>query len=311
MSHLIKTLRTIIITAAGLCAATTVYAQERGQATMVGERGQATTRVPLNFGSATTVDLGNGVYTFTKQGARNIFIVTDDGVIATDPISPEIADAYMSEIRKVTDQPIKYLVYSHNHWDHVRGGQIFKDAGAQVVSHQACVKYFHRDPNPEVVNPDITFEGPRHDITLGGQTLELHYFGRNHGECLVVMRMPSINAIFLVDLVTPYGVSGGSGLVNDFYPIDWIRSLKQIEAMDFDYMIGGHGPPKAPPWAITERREYLEALLAAVKAEMDKGTPTAEFYQAISLPKFQHLRNYDRLMPLNAERFRSYYILGW
>lgn len=276
-----------------------------------GERGQATTRVPLNFGSATTVDLGQGVYTFTKQGARNIFIVTDEGVIATDPVSPAIAETYMEEIRKVTDKPVKYVVYSHQHWDHIRGAQIFKDAGARIVSHQKCVRYFHRDPNPDVVMPDITFEGPRYDLTLGGKTLELHYFGRNHGECLVVMRVPDVNAIFVVDLVTPYGVSGGSGLINDFYPTDWIRSLKQIEAMDFDYMIGGHGPPKAPPWAITERREYLEALMAAVKVEVDKGTPTDEFYQAIHLPKFQHLRNYDRLMRLNAERFRTYYILGW
>lgn len=275
------------------------------------ERGQATLRVPLNFGKATTVDLGNGVYTFTKQGARNIFIVTDEGVIATDPISPEIAESYRAEIRKVTDKPVKYVVYSHQHWDHVRGAQIFKDEGARIVSHQKCVRYFHRDPNPDVVLPDVTFEGPRHDLTLGGKTLELHHFGRNHGECLIVMRVPDINAIFVVDLVTPYGVSGGSGLINDFYPTDWIRSLKEIEAMDFDYMIGGHGPPKAPPWAITERREYLEALMAAVKTEMDKGTPTSEFYQAIRLPKFQHLRNYDRLLALNAERFRTYYILGW
>ena len=275
------------------------------------EQSQATDRIPINFGRATTVQLGDGIYTFTKQGARNIFIVTDEGVIATDPISPEAADAYMDEIRKVTDQPIKYLVYSHQHWDHIRGGKIFKEAGATVVSHQECVKYFHRDPHPDVVLPDMTFEGPRYDVDLGGRTLELHYFGRNHGDCLVVMRIPEINAIFLVDLVTPYGVSGGSGLINDFYPPDWIRSLKQIEAMEFDYMIGGHGPPKAPPWAVTERREYLEALMAAVKAEMDRGTPSAEVANAIRLPRFQHLRNYDRLLSRNAERIRAYYILGW
>ena len=275
------------------------------------EQGQATLQVPINFGRANTVELGDGIYTFTKQGARNIFIVTDDGVIATDPISPEAADAYMAEIRKVTDKPIKYLVYSHQHWDHVRGGKIFKDAGATVVSHQECVKYFHRDPHPDVVPPDMTFEGPRYDLKLGGRTLELHHFGRNHGDCLIVMRIPDINAIFLVDLVTPYGVSGGSGLINDFYPTDWIRSLKQIEAMDFDYMIGGHGPPKAPPWAISERREYLEALMTAVKAELDSGTPSSDVANVIRLPKFQHLRNYDRLLSRNAERIRAYYILGW
>jgi glyoxylase-like metal-dependent hydrolase (beta-lactamase superfamily II) len=266
---------------------------------------------PPYFGGAKTVKLGDGIYSFTKQNARNIFIVTDEGVIATDPISPDAAADYMAEIRKVTDKPVKYLVYSHQHWDHVRGGQIFKDAGATVLSHQACMTYFHRDPNPDVVLPDQTFEGPRFDLELGGKTLELYHFGRNHGDCLIVMRIPEINAIFLVDLVTPYGVSGGSGLINDFYPTDWIRSLKEIEAMEFDYMIGGHGPPKAPHWAVTERREYLEALMVAVKSEMDSGTTPGDIAGAIRLPKFQHLWNYDRLLARNAERIRAYYILGW
>ena len=273
--------------------------------------GTVVPRVPLYFGSASTVDMGGGVYTFTREGARNIFIVTDDGVIATDPISPTAAAVYMEEIRKVTDKPIKYVIYSHKHWDHARGGQIFKDEGATVISHQACVKYFQRDPHVEVVPPDITFEGPRYDLELGGRTLELYHFGRNHGDCLIVMRIPEINAIFLVDLVTAYGVSGGSGWMNDFYPTDWIRSLKEIEALDFDFMIGGHGPPRAPRWAVTERREYLEALMAAVKFEMDNGTPPGDIPGAIRLPKFQHLYNYDRLLAVNAERIRAFYILGW
>mgnify|MGYP001370766452 CR=1 FL=1 len=301
MGHSFRGLAAILSFTAGL-SEINLQAQERGQTTL---------QVPINFGRATTEQLGEGIYTFTKQGARNIFIVTDDGVIATDPINPDVAEAYMGEIRKVTNKPIRYLVYSHQHWDHVRGGQIFKDVGAVVVSHQKCINYFHREPHPDVVMPDFTFEGPRYDLELGGRTLELHYFGRNHGECLIVMRITDINAIFLVDLVTPYGVSGGSGLINDFYPTDWIRSLKEIEAMKFDFMIGGHGPPTAPPWAIRERREYLEALMAAVRFEMEKGTPSSNVANSIRLPKFQHLRNYDRLLARNAERIRAYYILGW
>ncbi len=262
--------------------------------------------------SAKTHRIGPGVYTFSHEGARNIFLVTAAGVIATDPISKEAAALLLTEIRAITDQPIRYVVYSHQHWDHVKGGQILKDAGATFISHHRCMKHFHRHVNPDVVQPDVTFEGASYDLTLGGRTLQLRYFGRNHGDCLIVMRIPEEKAVFIVDLVTPGGVSGGSGWMNDYYPKDYIRSLQAIEEqLDFEHMIGGHGAPIAPKSAVTERRLYLEALMAAVKAELDKGTPRGEILENIDLPEFRHLRNYDTHMKLNAERMLVYYAIGW
>ncbi len=67
-----------------------------------------------------------------------MFIVTTDGVIATDPVAygrPTGGADYVDEIRKVTDKPIKYLIYSHHHYDHIAGGKAFKDAGATFVAH--------------------------------------------------------------------------------------------------------------------------------------------------------------------------------
>ena len=126
------------------------------------------------------------------------------------------------------------------------------------------------------------------------------------------MRIPEEKAVFIVDLVTPGGVSGGSGWMNDYYPKDYIRSLQAIEEqLDFQHMIGGHGAPIAPKSAVTERRLYLEALMAAVKAELDKGTPRGEILENIDLPEFRHLRNYDTHMKLNAERMLVYYAIGW
>ena len=72
----------------------------------------------------------DGVISFRFFFHRNIFIVTDDGVIATDPLNPKAAGILMREIKKIPDKPVKYLVYSHNHWDHVLGGKIFQQAGA-------------------------------------------------------------------------------------------------------------------------------------------------------------------------------------
>ena len=63
-----------------------------------------------------------GVYIFRNGGHQSMFIVTKDGVIATDPIAygrPTGGQQYVDEIKKVTDKPIKYLIYSHHHYDHI------------------------------------------------------------------------------------------------------------------------------------------------------------------------------------------------
>src|SRR5438132_12087981 len=67
--------------------------------------------------ATTKVDGTDNVYIFRNGNHQSIFIVTNDGVIATDPIAygrPQGGAAYVAEIRKVTDKPIKYLVYSHH-----------------------------------------------------------------------------------------------------------------------------------------------------------------------------------------------------
>ena len=77
-----------------------------------------------------TEQLADGLYTFRYGGYRNIFIVTDDGVIATDPLNKKAAAALREEIGNITDQPVKFVAYSHSHWDHAAWAKIFKDAGA-------------------------------------------------------------------------------------------------------------------------------------------------------------------------------------
>ena len=89
--------------------------------------------------ATTKVDGTDGVYIFRNGGAQSMFIVTRDGVIATDPIGyarPEGVQDYVNEIKKITSQPIRYLVYSHHHFDHISGGKPFKDAGARVFAHK-------------------------------------------------------------------------------------------------------------------------------------------------------------------------------
>jgi glyoxylase-like metal-dependent hydrolase (beta-lactamase superfamily II) len=257
-----------------------------------------------------TMEIAPGLYTFRAGGTRNIFIVTRDGVIATDPMDAASAALYRAAIRKVTPKPVKYVVYSHEHWDHIRGAKIFKDEGAKIVAHANCAAHFKDVPNPEVVPPDITFTG-NHTVKLGEHSLKLIYLGPNHGNCLVVMQ-PDVEDgkyMFVVDLMTP----GGAPLdyMPDYAPLQWISSLKALEAMNFSVIIPGHGVPLADKSALTERRTYLEALMAAVKAETDAGTPINLVPDKVKLPQFAYLRGYDRNLRDNVRRMQTFYGIGW
>src|SRR5215212_2894643 len=70
--------------------------------------------------ATTKVEGTDGIYVFGYQNHQAMFVVTPAGVIATDPISygrPQAAATYVAEIKKITDKPIKYLIYSHHHYD--------------------------------------------------------------------------------------------------------------------------------------------------------------------------------------------------
>ena len=162
----------------------------------------------------------DNVYIFRNGNHQSIFVVTSEGVIATDPVAygrPQGGAQYIAEIRKVTDKPIKYLVYSHHHYDHVAGGQAFKDAGAKIVAHKKAKERLAVLKDPATPLPDEVFDKKR-NITLGGTTLELTYLGLNHSDSSLVMRLPKEKILFVVDLV-PVGTFPGRGMI-DFYPLE-------------------------------------------------------------------------------------------
>src|SRR5262245_39349360 len=86
--------------------------------------GQAAPAAQAPAIETTKIEGTQNVYTFRNGNSLSMFIVTTDGVIVTDPVAygrPQGGAQYLAEIRKITDKPIRYLVYSHNHFDHVAG----------------------------------------------------------------------------------------------------------------------------------------------------------------------------------------------
>lgn len=261
------------------------------------------------FRGNNTYEVAPGLFIFRYRYTQSLFMVTDDGVIVTDPISPDAAQVYLDAIREITNKPIKYVIYSHDHWDHVLGGGVFKKEGATFLSHEKCLASFDKIPNPEVVPPDITVKG-NHRIELGGHTLDLMYFGANHGECTLVMRPDESEYLFIVDLITPGNMP--NVWMPDYDLVEWIRTLREIEAVaGWTTVIPAHGPIIAHRSALTERREYLELLLERARLSYAQGGSLGAMVDRIQMPEYSHLRGYENNLRGNAERAISVPYMGW
>src|SRR6202521_2126504 len=114
--------------------------------------------------ATTKVDGTDNVYIFRYQGYQAMFVVTPDGVIATDPsgyLRPQAVTTYIDEIKKITPAPIKYVIYSHHHYDHAAGGKPFKDLGAVFIAHKRAKEHLEQLRYPDVVIPDETVDDKR------------------------------------------------------------------------------------------------------------------------------------------------------
>ncbi len=287
--------------------------------------------VPPGISKTETVALAEGLYSFRWGAYRSLFMVTGEGVIATDPISPEAAIAYRKAIATVTEQPVRYVVYSHAHWDHARGGQIFKDEGAQFVAQERCVTNFKESPNPDIVMPDITFTDT-YSVELGGQSLDLYYYGPSHGTCLIAMIPRPHKMLYTVDLVTPRPAGGGylpwDPQVADFHFNNAVSYLQQLEKLaeteQLTSVIGAHlvplpqgkgqfagAPPVGPIKSIQERRKFWQSIMSAVKKEMDSGTESFMVSARLDTTPWQNIRGYNkRKFRQLIDRIATYYAIG-
>jgi glyoxylase-like metal-dependent hydrolase (beta-lactamase superfamily II) len=263
--------------------------------------------------ATTKVEGTDNVYIFRYGGHQSMFVVTKAGVIATDPIGERrpAAKAYIEEIQKITKAPIKYVIYSHGHYDHIAGGQPFKDLGATFVAHRNAKKRITELKPADVVVPDQVVDTDK-TITLGGTALELHYVGRNHSDSTLVMRLPKEKIIYTVDWIPLQGVQF-RGLADTYVP-DIEQGLTKVIAMDWDKLIPGHpGPGGRQTGTKDDARNalaYLQDLSAAVKKAIDEGKSYADAQKDIKLPKYESWNGYGPFLPMNIERYYDFWNRG-
>ncbi|HEY7531567.1 MAG TPA: MBL fold metallo-hydrolase [Nitrospiraceae bacterium] len=245
--------------------------------------------------------LADDVYLFRHQFHQAIFITTSQGVIVTDPISTDAATWLKAQIAKLTDQPVRYVIYSHHHNDHITGGSVF-DERASVVSHVAARDKILSAADPNTPVPTLTFTD-RMFIDLGGKHVELIYTGKNHSDNSLVVLVPQNRLLFAVDFIPVETVAYRS--LPDGYPDEWIESLTKVEQLDFDLLVPGHGKIGRKEH-VKQFRGYLEDLRGAVQEQIRKGASLENAKKTVRLPKYEQWQRYADWLPENVEGMYKY-----
>jgi glyoxylase-like metal-dependent hydrolase (beta-lactamase superfamily II) len=177
------------------------------------------------------------VYFFSTGVYNNLFIVTKDGVVITDPIKGK-GKLLKKAIAEVTSQPVKFMIYSHSHIDHIGDAYLFSGSGVQIVAQVETGKYLKKYKDKKRPLPHINF-GTNYSLSIGGITIELIYLGEGHGKGNSIIFIPSRKIMMYVDMVTPKSVP----FKNFAYTVDIFNQMKGIERAlkyDFNVYVAGH-----------------------------------------------------------------------
>jgi glyoxylase-like metal-dependent hydrolase (beta-lactamase superfamily II) len=240
--------------------------------------------------------IGDGVWAAIvndegKAGGNAGFVVGDDGVVVIDTFQdPEPAADLLAAIRKITNLPIRFVVNTHYHLDHVNGNDVFAAAGAVIISHKNARPWI-RTENIKMIDPPVTPEKKARvqsialpnivydssvDLYLGSRHVNVRYYpGHTGGDSVV--SVPDAKVVFCGDLLWKDHIPN---LIDASTPA-WIKTL---DAMQTDYgastWVPGHGGV-ANAADIATFKKYLVDLRAAVRGQQAKGKSGDALVQTI------------------------------
>jgi glyoxylase-like metal-dependent hydrolase (beta-lactamase superfamily II) len=207
--------------------------------------------------------VGGGVYVLSDDMWQSAFLVTDDGVIVFD--APESFGARIpSAVASVTDKPIKMLIYSHIHKDHIGGSAVFKDTkGLRVVASSGVAEFLKEQNDPERLIPNEVFESQK-TIKMGGKTVELtvHHYHSNEGDLFIYV--PEAKFLMAIDCVTSgYTPFSGFDITTNFD--QYLKVFDQLLAYDFNTFVGGHLTDVGTRKDVEETKEFTLDVYQTVK----------------------------------------------
>ncbi|MEW5806121.1 MAG: MBL fold metallo-hydrolase [Acidobacteriota bacterium] len=198
--------------------------------------------------------------------ANSTFIVLDDGILVVDSQSSrELSEEVIAMIKKTTDKPIKYLVNTHFHGDHIAGNTAFSP-DVRLIVHPRTLDRFTQDKVP--ANYPIITVTAEMDFVYPGKKVQILWMGRGHTEGDLIVYVPGEEVIITGDLffnqIIPYAKDSHIG--------QWLATIQRIMLnLKFQKIIPGHGEVSG----LTEFRQFRELLAwakAVADAEIKKGT---------------------------------------
>lgn len=243
------------------------------------------------------------------------FVVTNDGVVVFDALgSPPLGRAMVAAIRKVTPQPIRRVIVSHYHADHVYGLQALKDAGAQVWAHRKGESYFTSglaeerlqqrridlfpwvDEKTVVVRPDLWIDGDT-DFRLGGVTFRLLYTEGAHSPEDTMMYVVEDRLLYAGDLI----FAGRIPFVGNADSAGWLKAMDKMIALKPAVVVPGHGPAsKDVERDLVLTRDYLLYLRQAMGRSVREMEPFEEAYAKTDWSRFEALPAFEPANRINA-----------
>ena len=259
----------------------------RGQAPPTGARGAPPNAAAQPAGLPNLVKVKDDVYVIQNPentvaqigtlGGNVTIYLTSDGVILFDSKNEQMHDDIVSKVRSLTDKPIKYVVLTHNHADHSGGSAKMQQIGATVIISSEDRRNMQRGNQPGL--PQITYQ-ERAQIFLAGKEVQLREFcGHTDGDTVAYLPVPRI--VVAGDLVTTpdtipqivnYGDRGNW--------TDMGKALDEIAKIDFDFLVGGHGPVLTKQ-EFLKHRDKVAGIRERVRELNRQGKTQAEITQTL------------------------------
>jgi len=243
------------------------------------------------------------------------FIVTSEGVVVFDALgSPPLADELIAEIRRVTPLPIKAVIVTHYHADHIYGLQSLKAAGAEVIAQEHGKEYLHSqtaelrlqasreelfpwvDEKTRLVAADRWITGPA-TWRLGGLDFEMIPTGPAHTPEDLVIYIPQLKVLIAGDIV----FRGRVPYVGQADSRHWIEALDKLLSFDTRIIIPGHGPASTTAREdLQTTRNYLVYLRRTMGAAARNMEPFEEAYARTDWSNFTKLPLFGAANRINA-----------
>lgn len=174
-----------------------------------------------------------------RFGSNVAIILTPEGVVLVDVKNAAMHDDVVQKVKSLTNLPIKYVILTHNHADHAGGAEKMKALGATLIISDADRENMVRTNQPGL--PQVTYSGHA-KLFLGGAEVQLfEHRGHTRGDTAVYL--PKQKILIAGDLVdTPDTIPARVSYEDGGSWSDLGRSFDELAKVDFDLMIGGHGP---------------------------------------------------------------------